>query len=597
MAGHKIDPEKGIKIRSGIILFAAVTCIILLSLHFFYIQISQNSKYFSRVDDLTKTGKSLRGKRGEIFDCNGNLLVANQPCVRIIASPCNIKTDTLRRKAAGLMVEYLGGDFSFYYKKLAPVVRRRQKDGSFILKPNVYQQIARFAPCDKGYRLQEELQKIKINFNTVSFQEISRRIYPKGKLLANVLGYSDLEKDNDVPRSGLEKKLDSAIAQKSGFTEYGRARDGKRLDYVDNIVKPSQDGKNVYLTISEPIQAILEEELDRGMAEYAPKTIYAAIADPATGDILAIAQRPTYDPNDRSTYKSEAIPNRIAEDAYEPGSVVKPFVISRALDLGVIHPGMIFDGEQGKWEEERNLRDTHDYGQMDVAKIIQKSSNIGTAKIAKLLGKNQVYLTLLLFGAGQKTNLPFPIESSGRIAPPAKWDKYSITRFPIGYGVLWTPLQLLRAYCGLANNGLMPQLNIVSRYEDTATGKITTPAKKSFLQLFRKPDTAAQIVEMMIKVTQPGGTATRAAIPGYEVAGKTGTSHRVINGRYSNQKLASFVGFVPARKPRLVMLVSVDKPSKIGTHGGTVAAPIFSRTAQRILQYLNIAPDQPVPEK
>lgn len=592
------DPSDGFRIRAIFFSSLCLPIALLLLWHFFYIQVTRHAFYLDKAQELYIARTEIHGKRGEIFDCNGYLLVGNQPCVEISATPCNLKDDAQRSKTAALMAKYLDRDYDYYYRKLAPEIRRKQKDGRLKTVPNTYQMIARFAPSDAGNALRQELRKIKVNFNTVNFRDTSRRTYPKGKLLSNVLGYTNIINDFDVPQSGLERQLNEEITQHTGHKIYTRRRDGQELDYGLNIYQQSQDGKNVYLTISEPIQAILEEELDQGMIEHEPKAIYAAIADPATGKILALGQRPSFDPNDRATFIPAAITTRIAEDAYEPGSVVKPFIVSKALDWGVITPDMIFDGEHGCWKEERNLRDTHDYGMMDVATIIQKSSNIGTAKIGKMLGKSRVYQALIAFGAGQKTGLPFPLESSGRIKAPKDWDKYSITRFPIGYGTMWSPLQLIRAYCGIANGGMMPQLRLIDHYEDAKTGEISTPPVGIHRRIFIRPETASTITGMMTKVTKPGGTARRAGIPGYEVAGKTGTSHKVVNGHYDDrQKMASFIGFVPANAPRLVMLVTVDAPSKGRTHGGDVAGPIFSRTAKRVLQLLNIPPDQPIPTK
>ena len=593
--------ENGIKIRIKIIYSLLVLIALLLAARFFYLQVVRHDHYLEKARNIYITSRETHGKRGEIFDCNGYLLVGNAPCMEISATPANIRTPELRLKTAKLMAEYLDRDFDYYYKKLSPTISRRQADGKIVEKPNSYQMISRFAPIDTSLQLRGKLRELGINSNTVSFRDTSRRTYPKGRLMANVLGFTNIVDDDSVPQSGLEKELNPEITQKSGKMLFTRARDGEKLDYGVNFDQQSQDGKNVYLTISEPIQAILEEELDQAMIDSEPNAIYAAIADPATGKILALAQRPSIDPNDRKTFTPEAIRTRIAEDAYEPGSVVKALCIGKALDWGIVTPDMHFDGENGYWKEEK-ISDTRKggYGNMDVSEVIQHSSNIGTGKIAQLMGKEQLYQALRIFGCGEKTGLPFPVESSGRIRPVSKWDRYSLTRFSIGYGVLWTPLQLLRAYCGIANGGMMPQLRLIDHFEDTRTGEITTPPVEMPRRVFQNPKTSEILTDMMIKVTQPGGTARRAAIPGFDVAGKTGTSHKVINGKYSylpSTSMASFIGFVPAKNPKLVMLVTVDCPHRGHHHGGSAAGPVFSRTAKRVLQYMNIQPDKPIPGK
>ena len=258
----------------------------------------------------------------------------------------------------------------------------------------------------------------------------------------------------------------------------------------------------------------------------------------------------------------------------------------------------VIDCEKGRWIYlKRPLTDSHNYDKLTVAGVIQKSSNIGTAKVALTLGKERVYEVLKTFGFGEKTGLPFPLESRGYLPRPKRWDGLSITRFPIGYGIRVSPLQLLRAYCALASNGNLPELRLVDRLVDTATGKETKNPPKIIRRTFMNPAAHRQLVDMMITVTEPGGTATKAAIPGYRVAGKTGTSRKYVPGRgYSRGAyFASFVGFVPAYKPRLVMLVTFDNP-KGASYGGTIAGPVFSRAASRILKYWNVPPDH-IPEK
>ena len=267
-------------------------------------------------------------------------------------------------------------------------------------------------------------------------------------------------------------------------------------------------------------------------------------------------------------------------------------------------PRTEIDCNHGVWIYlNKPLRDSHPYDKLTVEGVIQKSSNIGTAKVAMMLGEQRVYQALKTFRFGDKTGLPFPIEESGLVLPVKKWDGLSITRFPIGYGVRVTPLQMIRAYCALANNGKMPQLRLIDRLEDPVTGEVTRIPSPPPVQMFDRPETCATLISMMIKVTQKGGTAVKAAIPGYEVAGKTGTSRKYIptrrdsNGRIierghyaSGKYFSSFVGFVPARNPALVMLVTMDEP-KGSYYAATVAAPTFKATMTRVLRHLNIQPD------
>ncbi|MCQ2377901.1 MAG: penicillin-binding protein 2 [Victivallaceae bacterium] len=595
------DPTRKIRLRTGFVV--GVLCVFALALagRFFYIQVMRHEYYLDKAKKKYTSSMRTFGRRGEIFDCHGELLVGNQPCMEISASPCNIRDDALRRKVAQCCAAHLNRDEEYFYKKLAPHVIRKDENGRDVEKPNTYQMLGRFTPYEIGEKLQKELRALGINANTVSFRDSSRRTYPKGRMLSNWLGYTNIVEDSDVAQSGIEKSLDQAISQQTGRRVYIHARDGAPLTdgLLDN--QESRDGKNIYLTIDEPIQAILEEELDAAMIEFSPKIIYAAIADPATGKILAIAQRPTFDPNDRKTFRPEATQNHIAEDYYEPGSVVKPFTVGKALDWGVVTPETKVDCEKGRWiYRKRPLTDSHDVGLVTVGEVIAQSSNIGTAKIALQIGsKQRIYQIMRIFGGGQKTDLPIAHQSAGNLRPPHLWDGQMITRVPIGYSVGWTALQLLRAYCGLANPLGMPHLRLIDRYEDPLTGETTEPEEKPFRRVFQHDSARTALLEMMIGVTRKGGTATRAAIPGYTVAGKTGTSNKVDpeTHRYSNKLMCSFIGIVPAHDPKLVMIVSLDSPDPKFRSGGRVSAPIFARTMKRVLQYLNVPPDEPVPEK
>ncbi len=574
---------------------------------FFLVQVINHDYYHAEAKERYLAQRVTSGKRGEIFDRSGYLLVGNAPCVEIFCTPANLP-EKHRIRVAEICAKHFGKPVTWYYKRLAPAVSRKMKDGSVKTVPSLYFMINRQTSLETTEAFRKDLleyfqtekekkakKKTARNFpgGFIAYRNSSYRTYPKGKLASNILGYINVVNDSAVPQGGLEKELNRAITPGKGKEIYERTRDGIPLNYGYRKFSRSRDGKDVYLTISEPIQAILEEELDAAYAKWRPDTIYAAIADPATGEILALAQRPTFDPGDRSTYAPAAVRTRIAEDSYEPGSVIKPFSIGKALDWHAVTPDTVIDCEKGRWIYlRRPLTDSHNYDKLTVSGVIQKSSNIGTAKVALMLGREKVYHALKLFGFGSRTNLPFPIESSGYLPRPKRWDGLSITRFPIGYGIRVSPLQLLRAYCALANGGKLPELKLVDRIVDTATGKTEKENPQIIRNTFSDPAAHRQLVDMMITVTEPGGTATRAAVPGYHVAGKTGTSRKYVPGKgyASGQYFASFVGFVPARNPRLVMLVTFDNP-RGASYGGTVAGPVFSNAASRILKYWNVPPD------
>jgi cell division protein FtsI/penicillin-binding protein 2 len=427
-------------------------------------------------------------------------------------------------------------------------------------------------------------------------RETEKRVYPKGPLLAPTLGIVNVDKEQAIPVSGVEKAFAKEMAAVSGKVVLERDRRGRPIVHGKKIVEDTAaDGADIFLTIDSNIQMIVEDELERMCGEFNPKAAYAVMVDPDTGDIMALAQRPTFNPNDRSTIKNRNWLNRITTDIFEPGSTMKPIVISSALDYGVVTPNTKFDCEHGYWKEMK-LRDAHRMGVSSVTEILVESSNIGTAKIAVAMGKPLLYKTLVRFGIGEKTGAPLRPEARGVLRRYDKWDHLSISRFPIGQGVAVTPLQLVRAYCALANGGRLVKLRLLDRLRNTATGKIEKKPFEPARLVFRHPWAQRQIVEMMRHVTKHGGTAERAAIKGREVAGKTGTSQKWIpaaksetgKGHYSEKRFfATFVGFVPAENPAFVLAIIADEPK--GNHyGGVVAAPTFKRIAEKTLAYLHV---------
>ncbi len=589
-----------VRIRMRLAAIFWIPIAIALIVRFYVVQISRHDYYLSEAKKRYTTVRKTEGRRGEILDRSGYLIVGNRPCVRISCSPSEIKSPEKRRKLAYILAKHLGKSPEHYFERLNPVRFRRDRNGRVILdaegnplrRPNTYLMLGRTVSITTAAALKEQLAANRIPLGAFSFHDTYARTYPKGRMLANVLGYINIESDIDVPQAGLEKQLSDETSPETGRVEIERARDGTPLDYGLQNIDASRDGKNIYLTISEPIQSILEEELDAAYEQWRPDTLYAAIADP-DGNILAMAQRPNFDPDDRSTFSPAAIRTRIAEDSFEPGSIAKPFSIAKALDWNVVTPEQLIDCEKGRWiYMGKSLSDSHPYDMLTVGQVIQKSSNIGTAKIALMLGEERVCQSLSMFGFGSKTGLPFPLESSGTKPRIREGDRLTVTRIPIGYGIRVTPLQVLRAYCSLANGGRFTQLRLIDRVEDPETGEVVHEPVPPPKPLFQNPAALRALIDMMVTVTRPGGTAVNAAVKGYDVAGKTGTSRKYIPGQgYSfREYFASFVGFVPARRPRLVMIVTADNP-KGASYGGIVSAPVFSRTASRVLKLLNVPPD------
>ena len=583
MTGY-ISIGKRVKFAFGLfcVLFA------FLAYHLYGVQIRRHDELYAKAREKYTIETKKENVRGEIFDRDGNLLVGNSPVGSIVADPCGIEKENECRETAAFLAKELQLPESEIYQKLSTksfIVT--DKNGKKTKRKKRYVLLKKDIPFEIYEQNRDNIAKAKIR--GISCQVSLKRTYPKATMLANILGFTTIDRDKVTARSGLEKSFDRNMSSVASKVKYERSRDGKPLVFGEISRQNGHDGYDLYLTIREPLQAILEEEIDKMMAASKAAHAYMVMADPYTGDILAVAQRPTFDPNDRSQLKSNVMGNPIVEMAFEPGSIMKPFAVSGALDMGIVRPDTIIDCENGLWTYAgKKLRDTHKIGRITVAEVIKESSNIGTAKIAVEIGEPRLQNLLSSFGFGQRTGAPLRPETIGQFYKNPT--KISITRYPIGQGLSVSPLQMVRAYCMLANGGRQVKLRFVDRivHADGTVEKIPVELGK---KIFRRPETTSEILAMMRLVTEPGGTGTAAAVRGYHVAGKTGTAQKVVNGRYSNKvHTSSFVGIVPASRPRFVLLVTADEPQG-AQYGGTVAGPYFSSAAERTLKYLRETPE------
>ncbi len=569
-------------------LLALITII----LRMYNIQIERHEELFGKAKKTYTSTVKQEGKRGEIFDNKGNLLVGNKPCVNIAADPEAVGDKTKCMQIADYFSKELNLNFDDIYKRLSTktIEGSERKIRYVVIKKNIDLQTAE--------RIKKEIKIRK--YKGLIFENKTKRFYPKNKLLANILGFINVDGNTVVPEGGIEKVVNTNMTPTKSVSPIERSRKGVRLPGEDEKIKAVEDGNNVFLTISEPIQMIVEDELDKLMEKFHPDAAYAIMVDPYTGNIMAMAQRPSFDPNDRTNMDPKAWRNRITEDSFEPGSIMKSTIVAAALDMGIINPDTRIDCEGGRWLFSGKILGEaagHGHGIISVTEIIQKSSNVGTAKIGVMMGKEKVYETIRNFGFGQRTGIPLKPEAVGVMKKPEKWDGLTISRYPIGQTFTVTPLQMVRAYCAIANGGKLVDLRLIDRQQNPATGEeIKMEMTSNQGSIFKSKDTRRKIVDMMKLVTKKGGTAEKAAVKGYEVAGKTGTAQKLINGVYSDsQGFASFVGFVPADKPAFVMLVTADNPQPVH-YGGLVAAPAFSHISKKTLRFLNVPPEYEVPE-
>ncbi len=544
-----------------------------LGTHLYGLQISRHQELLEKARRKYTTTRTDTGQRGSIFDVHGNLLAGNLACRDILAEPrlFNLSRDEI----VSILHRELGVDSELLSRRFA--------------LPRVEVPVKREVEMDTAARL--AAHKIR----GLRFVDTYRRYYPKGSLAAHLIGFLDADGRGVC---GIESLHAHDLAPISDRAVFERDRKGHRLENANAEVSKPRNGYSVYLTIDEPVQTIVEEELQALVEKHKPRAAYVIVANPKTGAILAMAQYPQFDPNVRSpeNMSDGQWQNRILTHGFEPGSTMKCISLAGALDFGTVSLADVYDCENGMWFfHGRSLRDSgHSYGKLRVWQILQKSSNIGTAKIAIDMGEQRLYQTFKRFGFGEPTGIGFPDEAPGIFRPLRKWDGLSISRFPIGQGILVTPLQIVQAYCALANDGVMMQLHVVDRVvEDTGMTRLFYPVEK---RRAVRPEAARLTVAAMKTVTSSDGTAQKAAVPGYEVAGKTGTAQKFVNGTYENRKyVSSFAGFVPADNPAFVLLVAVDEPTENGYYGSAVAAPVFSRIAEKTLRYLQIAPVRPAP--
>jgi len=402
-----------------------------------------------------------------------------------------------------------------------------------------------------------------------------RRFYPQGEAMAHVLGFTNID---DRGQEGVELAFDEWLRGSPGAKKVIRDNRGRIVENVD-LVKQAQPGKDLTLSIDRRIQFLAYRELRNALISHGASSGSAVVLDVATGEVLAMVNLPTFNPNAASLGKPDAHRNRAVTDLFEPGSTAKPLTVAAGLENGVITPASIFNTNPG-WMPNGRYRttDTHNYGVLDTTGVIRKSSNVGAAKIAQRLDNRQFYDFFRKMGYGQSTRSGFPGEAAGLFPAPDQWSGTSKQTMSYGYGIAVTPLQVAHAYATLANGGRAIQPTFVK-------GERNEP--KQVLD----PKIAAEVMKMMQTVTEPGGTAVQAAILGYHVAGKTGTSRKASAGGYSRSYLSFFAGVVPVDNPRFAMAVVVNDPTNGSYYGGSVAGPVFHNVMDGALRLMDVPPD------
>lgn len=537
-----------------------------------YLQVFRGPELAHRAERQHEKAVAVEAERGTIYDRNGRILAADLTVPSLYAVPPLIDNpqSIARELAAVLRVP------------ATPLARRLAEDRGFVwLERRVDPAVARAVEelGAEGVRLLPE----------------PRRMYPRKALLSHVLGFAGTDHEG---LEGLERFYDRELRGEKGWLIYERDGAGHRLFPKGlQYVAPSR-GRDLILTIDEVIQHISERELDAAMAESGAESGSLIVMDPWDGGILALAVRPTFNPNDVDYSSPAQWRNRAITDAFEPGSTFKLVTAVAALEAGLVRPNEIIDCENGRWVMPGGVLHDHEpLGRVPFTDVITKSSNIGTAKIALRLGEERLARAIAAFGFGRKTGIDLGGEAPGRVPPVARWSKRSAATIAIGQELMATPLQLVAAYAAVANGGRLVRPHLVVRVEGSDGRGGAGLSEDASGPRVMSERTAAVMTRLLEGVVEPGGTGALAAIEGVRVAGKTGTAEQVDpeTGRYSfDREVTSFVGFAPSRAPAVVVAVVLENP-RGRTWGGTVAGPVFARVTAATLRYLSAPRDAPAP--
>ncbi len=532
--------------------FAVLTAraIYLQGLHHDFLQQKGESRY-SRVIELSAT-------RGMITDRNREPLAISTPVESVWASAADIEISSEQMQRLARLLDL---DRSEIEKRLANTRRE-------------FVYLKRHLPPEQAAKV------VELNIPGVFLQREYRRYYPGSEYTAHVIGYTDVD---DKGQEALELAFDTELAGKPGSRRVIRNRLGQIIEDVESIRAP-QHGRELVLSIDTRIQYLAYRELLTAVNAHRAKAGGVVVLDVRTGEVLAMVNLPSYNPNNRGRFEPKRTRNRAVTDLFEPGSTLKPFTAAAAIETGRYRPDSLIHTAPGQLSiGSATIHDAHPSGTLTVAQVIQKSSNVGAAKIALALPAEKLWNVLSQVGFGTPPRLGFPGEVAGRLRGHAGWRPIEQATLSYGHGISVSLLQLARAYMIFTNDGEIAPVTLLRREEPAQGVRVISAA------------TAHEVRKMLEMAVQPGGTAPRAQIAGYRVGGKTGTAHKIEGSGYARDKyVSSFIGFAPASQPQLIVAVMIDEPSAGQYYGGAVAAPVFANVMSRALRILAVKPDAPL---
>jgi cell division protein FtsI/penicillin-binding protein 2 len=547
------------------------------SFRLIYLQTIKHDEYAGLAAEKHVYKQIIHAERGTILDANSEVLAHNIPVETVVADATHLNN---RQAIVALVSHELG----IPSKELAEKLDNERR----------YIVIKREVPAATANALREKLQAG--NLRGIYFEHDATRIYPNGSMLCHVIGFTDFDHHGI---QGVEASMEEYLHGQDGYRFIEHNRAGQEIVPYRGQERAPRDGYQIHLTVDLGLQNIVENEIDAAMAQYFPQKATIILMRPQTGEILAMANRPHFDLNLRSEARPDQMKNRAIIDMMEPGSTFKIVAAAAALNERKVRPDSSIFCENGLWNFGGTaLHDHRSFSYLSVREILIKSSNIGAAKLGLSVGEQKFYEYIRRFGFGERTGIELPGEINGLIRSPKSWSKISITRIPMGHEIGVTPLQMTVAMATIANGGKLIMPRIVKSIT-TSDGKSISSLSPVVLRQVISPETAREIGDALRGVVSDSGTAAAAAVPGFTIAGKTGTAQKVDpRGGYEEGKyVVSFAGYLPAEHPEFVGLVVLDdahtsKPEL--NYGGLVAGPIFSHLAEKAARYLDLEPHEEI---
>lgn len=560
---------KGFSGRIGLVCALLVLIFTGFAWRLIHLQVLEHDQFNAIAAEKHEQRKVLPARRGRILDRNGEELAVNIP-VRTVTADCTHIKDPVA--LAKVTAPFLGMPEQELAEKLST------KRPYVVIRKEVSE--------DKAQDMIRAMEKARLH--GLSTEEDSFRSYPNKEMLCHVLGYVD---GSGHGKDGIEKVFEANLAGHDGFRHIEHDRKGQEIVVYRGAEQLPDKGSDIRLTIDMGLQAIAEHEVDEAYKTNHPVSATAILADPNTGEILALASRPNYDPNKFNLAKADDMRNRAISDIYEPGSVFKIVVTSAAYNEGIVDDKTRIFCENGCFSYGgKTIKDHHGSGDLSIPEILMKSSNIGAAKIALRMKDQMFYDYVRNFGFGTRTGIPLPGEVRGEVIPPHRWDMITKTRVAFGQSISVTPIQMVMAMSAIANGGRLLKPKLVMNVGEGSSGLPEAPVTEVV-----KQESANYIANALEKVVSNQGTAPLARVNGYRVAGKTGTAQKISphGGYLAGRYIVSFAGFFPVNKPRILGIVIVDdaKLGETANYGGSVAGPVFSKIGEKAARYLDMDPE------